>query len=212
MQPEYTRRERQVDRIVHLVGVAASLVAAGVLLGRVIPTHDALSIIAATVYSAGLVATFGLSASYNLVVHPVRKETLRKFDHAMIFVMIAGTYTPFALVSLGGTLGMALFAVVWIVAIGGFALKFVRPRRFERVSVLLYLALGWFGLFAINELVTTLTAPAFLLLGSGGILYTIGVVFHLWKTLPYHNAVWHAFVAGGAGCHYIAVLEAVVSR
>ena len=209
MFPKYTRWERLTDRGVHVLGVSASVIAAVVLLGLVISKPDGPSIVAATVYGVGLVTTFGLSAAYNLAVHPGRKETLRRYDHAAIFVMIAGTYTPFAMVSIGGTLGHGLLTVVWLVAIAGFAFKLLRPRRFERTSVFVYLALGWIGLPAVGSLIAALPALPLVLLGIGGVLYTVGVVFHLWVSLPHHNAVWHAFVLAGTGCHYVAVLQAI---
>jgi hemolysin III len=211
MFPEYTRNEWLVDGVIHALGVGASLIAAATLLYFVVATRDAPSIISAAIYGAGLVATFGFSAAYHLAVRPNWKKAIRRYDHAAIFLMIAGTYTPFALIGVGGAVGVALLASVWLIALTGMLFKLLRPRRIERASVFLYLGLGWLGLPAAGSLVAALPAAVVVLLCAGGLLYTIGVAFHSWKTLPQHNAVWHALVLAAAGCHYVAVFEVVVS-
>ena len=124
--------------------------------------------------------------------------------------MIAGTYTPFALITIGGSLGGALLASVWLMATIGVLFKLLWPTRLERASVFIYLALGWLGLPAVGSLIAALPATVVMLVGIGGVLYTIGVAFHLWETLPLHNALWHALVLAAAGCHYVAVFEVVV--
>ncbi len=210
--PEYTQMERRIDGIVHVLGLGAAVVAVAVLLHIVIPTRDVLVIVSVTIYSAGLVTIFGFSAAYNLILRPDWKETFRRYDHVAIFLMIAGTYTPFALISIGSTLGLGLLALVWLIAIFGVLIKLLRPRRFERVTLVLYLALGWIGLPAVGPLVAALSVSTLVLLAIGGVLYTIGVAFHLWETLPYQNAIWHAFVLAAAGCHYMAVLDVVVAK
>lgn len=203
----YTRAERLADGVVHAAGVALCLIGTTVLLASVVSTGGALVISAAVAYGGGLLATFGLSAAYNLVRTPDLKEAIRPFDHAAIYVMIAGTYTPFALVGLGGETGFALLAVVWAVAIVGVLLKLLWPRRFEPASIALYVALGWIGLLVIGPLFARLTESVLVLLGLGGGLYTAGVLFHLWDRLRYQNAIWHCFVLAAASCHYVAVLE-----
>ena len=148
---------------------------------------------------------FACSAAYNLTWHPNWKEALRRLDHAAIFVMIAGSYTPFSLAVIGGTWGWALFAVVWAVAALGVALKLFLPRRFERAAIVLYLAQGWSVLVVVEPLAAALSTPALSLLVAGGAIYTLGVVFHLWRSLPYHNAIWHGFVLAGSVTHFIAI-------
>lgn len=209
--PEYTPAERQIDAALHAVGFGGALLAAAVLLHIAVLRGEASEIISATVYGAGLVAMFGTSAAYNLLRRPDWKEIGRRCDHSAIFVMIAGTYTPFALVDLGGDRGHDLIVLVWTVAIGGVAIKLFRPRRFERMSLVLYLMLGWSGLLAAGPFLSALPSSTLALLGSGGLLYTVGVVFHLWARLPYHNAIWHGFVLAGAGAHYLAVLDTIAT-
>jgi hemolysin III len=135
---------------------------------------------------------------------------LRRLDHAAIFLMIAGTYTPFTLVRMGGGWGHGIAIFVWLVAVAGIALKLLYPRRLEGLSILLYLALGWAILVGLRPLFDAVPLPAIVMLGIGGVLYSVGVVFHLWQRLPYHNAIWHGFVLGAAACQWVAVLEGVV--
>lgn len=207
MQPHYSRKERLVDGVIHGLGVVGSLIAVAVLLVVVIPTRDVLAILAAGVYGAGLIAMLWLSAAYNLVDHPDWKERFRRYDHAAIFLMIASTYTPFALVTIGGRIGHGLLAIVWLLATGGMALKIGWSGRLERASVIMYLALRWAGLPAVGLLLAALPPVTLALLGAGGVLYTVGIGFHLWENLPYQNAIWHGFVLVAAVCHFASVLE-----
>jgi hemolysin III len=170
----------------------------------------ALSVIPLGVYGAGLVAMFACSAGYHLIRKARAKEIFRRLDHAAIFVMIAGTYTPFALLNMGGAWGIGLLSAVWAIALIGVVMKLALPRIFERLSVPLYLAQGWAVLVAIKPLVAAVPTLALVLIGVGGVLYTIGVLFHLWDRLPYHNAIWHGFVLVAAGVHYAAILDATI--
>ncbi len=209
MQLASTRQERRIDGAVHALGVSAALIGVIVLLHTVLATHDTRATLAASLYGAGALAMFGFSAAYHLAARPDRREILRRCDHAAIFVMIAGSYTPFALVSVGGRLGYGLLALVWLIAIGGVVLKLFWPRRLDRVSIALYLALGWIGLPAVGAVIPVLPLSALVLLGAGAVLYTAGVAFHLSRGLAHHNAIWHSFVLAAAACHYVAVLAAL---
>ncbi|MGI9383127.1 MAG: PAQR family membrane homeostasis protein TrhA [Methyloligellaceae bacterium] len=208
MFPEYSARERVADGCVHAVGVTASLAATGTLL--VVAAHmlPAASVASLAVYGVGLVAMFSFSAAYNLVTRPGLKAVLRRFDHAAIFVMIAGTYTPLALIAMGGAWGFGLFAAVWAIALIGVALNLFAPHLFRRVSIGLYLAQGWVALAALDPLVAQVSPHVLALIGIGGALYTVGVLFHVWDRLPYNNAIWHVFVLVAAAVHYAAILEA----
>lgn len=210
MTVSYTRPERVADAIVHALGVTAAAIAAAVLLGFAIAAGSAERIVAAAIYGAGMLATFGFSAAYHACAAPLWKERLRRCDHAAIYLMIAGTYTPLALVAIGGTTGITLLAAVWSVAFAGLALKLGWPRRFERLSLVLYLALGWCGLFALGAIVDALPVPALVLLLVGGLLYTVGVGFHVWRGLKFQNAIWHGCVLSAAACHYAAVVQALL--
>ena len=156
-------------------------------------------------------AMLACSALYNLTPEGARKRLFRRLDHAAIFLMIAGTYTPFALVAVGGSLGTGLLALVWTAAAGGAAAELLRLRRHDGLSVAAYLLLGWSVLPALGPLSAALSPAGLALLVAGGVLYSVGVVFHLWTRLPYHNAVWHGFVLAAAACHYAAVLRALAA-
>lgn len=212
MARDHASTERRIDRAIHVLGVSFAVIAAALLLRAVIPGDDALSIAAVSVYGFGLVATFGVSALYHSIDHPRWKEEVRRFDHGVIYVMIAGTYTPFAVIGIGGPEGYGLLALVWPAAVAGLVLKLCWPRRFERASLVLYLALGWIGLLAARSIVVALPTPALVLLVVGGLLYTAGVLFHLWERLPYQNALWHALVLVAAGCHFVAVFDTATFR
>lgn len=207
--PDYSLGERIADAAVHALGVSASLVAAVVLLVIAVSHAPPLSVVSLTVYGAGLIAVFAFSAGYHLVRRPRLKAVLRRFDHAAIFVMIAGTYTPFALISIGGRWGFTLLAIVWSVAAFGVVWKLFLPWRLERLSVALYLAQAWVMVAALEPLTAAVSSSVLMLLAIGGGLYTFGVIFHVWRRLPYHNAIWHALVLIAAACHYTAVLAAV---
>jgi hemolysin III len=206
--PHYGVGERLADGHIHVLGVTASIVGATALLVMA-SSLPAMSILSLTVYSIGLVAVFSFSAAYNLVSSPLLKAILRRFDHAAIYLKIAATYTPFALVKMSVWPGLGLLALVWAVAAFGLTTKLLFPGRLTRTSYVLYLAQGWAVVIALNPLAAAVSDRALLLLGTGGALYTIGVVFHLWHRLRYHNAIWHAFVLCASSCHYAAVVDAV---
>jgi hemolysin III len=210
--PKYSLGERVADGCLHVIGVTASLVALTVLLVIGIKSDTALWVVSLTVYGLALVATFSFSAGYNLLARPPRlKEWLRRFDHAAIFLMIAGTYTPFVLIQMNTPFGLVLLAVVWAIAAIGIALQLFAPRYLRGLSVALYLVQGWAVLAAIDPLMSAMPGRALTLLMAGGVLYTVGVVFHLWERLPYSNAIWHGFVLAAASCHFAAVIFLVAA-
>jgi hemolysin III len=209
LSPLYTRGERVADGVVHLLGLTASLIAASLLIGLTAADGDAARIASASAYGAAMVAVFAFSASYNMLSRPgLMKEVLRRCDHAAIYFKIAGTYTPFAAVSLAGAaggVGRSLLIGVWTAALAGAALKIAAPRRFEALSIALYLGLGWSILAVLGPVMEHVSQPALILLLAGGVLYSAGVAFHLWRSLPYQNAIWHGFVLAASACHFAAV-------
>jgi hemolysin III len=211
----YSRGEVVADAAVHALGAAFGLAACGVLAATTLPWAGAnpLRALAILVYAAGLLAMLGCSALYNLTpAGDPRKAVLRRCDRAAIFGMIAGTYTPFAGVAVGGAVGLGLLAGVWAAAAAGAAHALLGrwPGRRERTAVLLYLLLGWCGVVLLGPLSAALSPGALALLAAGGVLYSAGTAFHLATRLPYHNAAWHAFVLGAAACHFAAVLRGIV--
>ena len=211
MFPRYTRSEQQADRYIHVIGVPLGAAALASILATAIGRGATAPAIGLILYGCALLAMLACSALYNLTPPSPRKALLRRLDHAAIFIMIAGTYTPFLLIPAHGVAAGRLLAWVWAAAIAGAAMKLLRPRRLERLSVALYLLLGWSFLLILDELLIALPRPALLLLAAGGLLYTGGVAFHLLDRLPYHNAIWHALVLAAAACHYAAIMGYVAS-
>jgi hemolysin III len=206
----YSAGELSSDRVVHAIGTLASPIAVAVLVGIAIARNRGAELAAVLIYSAGLLAMLGFSAAYNLAREPRRKELLRRFDHAAIFLMIAGTYTPFIANMADPDWRWGLMAAVWVPALAGIAIKLARPRRFDGLSVLIYLCLGWIALAAPRSLLGGLETQVVVLLALGGALYTLGVAFHLWHQLRFHNTIWHGAVILAAGFHYCAVLLGIV--
>jgi hemolysin III len=205
-----TRGELVADGVIHVIGITAGLAGAAILVIAAATRGSPLELAALVTYSGGLLAMLGCSAAYHLLRSSRRRELLRCFDHTAIFLMIAGTYTPFTLLRIRPFWDVALTAAVWSIALVGISLRLLNPRLFDRVSIGFYLALGWAGLVAIAPLVPLVHVSTLVLLGAGGLLYTAGVVFHLWERLPFQNAIWHAFVLTAAGVHYAAVLQEIV--
>jgi hemolysin III len=159
------------------------------------------------VYSACLLTMLGSSASYHLSPQSARRDLLRRLDHAAIFLMIAGTYTPFTARALPGDWAVAMTGSVWALALVGAYIKLRCPRRLERVDLALYLGLGWMIVIAWEPLVSSVDTTTIVLVILGGALYTIGTAFHVWRALRFQKAIWHGFVLVAAGCHYAAVLR-----
>jgi len=207
----YSAREVHADRWVHRVGISVGLAAAAALIAMLAARHATTQLMAGIVYASGLVAMLTLSAAYNLTPPSPRKDMLQRFDHAAIFVMIAGTYTPFLATMTAGLRRAALLAAIWLLAGIGSALKLAFPRRLEGLAVITYLLVGWAPLLILAPLYEVAAPLVLALLAIGGVIYTVGVAFHLWEALPYHRAIWHGMVLAAAGVHYGAVLAVVVA-
>ena len=206
----YDRHEILADGIVHALGVVSGLVAVIVLLVLAAQTAGPWELTSVAIYGGGLLAVLVISAVYNLwPVSPV-KWVLRRFDHSAIYLLIAGTYTPFIMQMRSEITAIVLLGGVWAGSIAGVILKLCLPGRFDRLAILLYLLLGWSGVMAYEAVFGALPGSTLTLLAAGGLLYTVGVIFHVWEGLRFQNAIWHAFVLVAAGCHYGAVLDCVV--
>lgn len=208
-QSERLRREEVANAITHGLGVVASLSGGAVLVTLAVLHGDAWQIAGAAVFGASLLLLYSASTLYHAVGHRVAKARLQVFDHCAIFVLIAGTYTPFMLVSLRGPWGWWLFGVVWALAAAGIVFKLFFTGRYDRLSTAMYLAMGWLVLVAIGPMVRAVPPPTLLWLAAGGLAYTAGTVFYLNRRMPYAHAIWHLFVLGGSACHFVAVLSEV---
>ncbi|MDX2203411.1 MAG: hemolysin III family protein [Hyphomicrobiaceae bacterium] len=204
-----TASEIYADNVIHWIGVTTGFIAVAAMMLAALTMLPAASSLSLAIYGAAMLAMFTCSAAYHMVPAAEWKGLLRRLDHAAIFVKIAGTYTPFTAIKLGGTGGMTLLALVWAVALVGAAGKLFLTSTWDRLALPLYLALGWTGIAVFGPLSSSIGEVALGLLAAGGILYTIGVVFHLWTSLPYQNAIWHGFVLTATGCHFGAVTTAV---
>lgn len=204
-EPAETGAEKAADAAIHFVGVAAALLGSAWLLGRAFGATRPDEFASLAIYCGGLVGMLAVSAAYNLAPPGRGKDILRRLDHAMIFVMIAGSYTPFAAARLGGWTGPLLCAGVWAMAGVGLAVKAAFPRVLERFRVALYLGMGWIMVAAFDPLVATVSKGVIALLVVGGVLYSLGVVFHLADRLRYSRAIWHAFVLVAACIHFSAI-------
>jgi hemolysin III len=207
----YDRAELIADGVIHVFGVACGLVAATALIVMTGVFASPSEIVSVSIYGAGLLAMLGFSAAYNLWPVSPRKWLLRRLDHSAIYVLIAATYTPFLVEMKDRVFALALLVGVWCTAAIGVLLKLSLPGRFDRLAVGLYLAMGWSGAVAYHSAAASLPKLAFWFIIAGGVLYTLGVVFHVWQRLRFQNAIWHAFVLLGAACHYTAVLDMVLA-
>ncbi len=208
-RPAYSRAELISDAVVHVVGLAAMLAAVPVLITvTAFVRGDAAAIVGTSIYGATLIAMLLFSALYNIIRSPNWNGLLRRLDHSAIYLKIAGTYTPFTLLS---GQGAPLMAGLWVAAAVGSALKAVDPVRFRWIGLALYLAMGWGGAVAGWSLFGSLTSPTLLLIAIGGMLYTLGIVAFLWDRMPFHNTIWHVFVLVASVVFYAAVTVQVVA-
>lgn len=205
--PLYDREELIADGVIHLAGLCFALVG-GAALAALAADHagNPASFAAVLAYVVALTAMFGFSAAYNLCPVCRTKAVLRRCDHAAIYLLIAGTCTPFLAHAADGRTVVALLGI-WAVAGLGIVAKLVLPRRLDRISVAFYVLLGWGGILLLRSLGSEATATTFRLVCAGGILISLGVIFHAWRHLRFHNAIWHGFVLIGTACHYAAVLD-----
>jgi len=210
MPAAYTPREELANSLTHGLGVVLSLAGLVLLVLGSAQHGTAWHVVSTAIFGTTLVLLYTASTLYHSLRGAELKQLLRKFDHAAIFLLIAGTYTPFVLVTLRGPWGWSLFGVVWGLAIAGVTIKFWLAGRYRLASTLIYLAMGWLVMVAIKPLVAALPAGGVKLLIAGGLCYTGGAAFYLWKRLPYHHAIWHLWVLGGSACHWAAVFLYVV--
>ena len=193
-----------------MFGTFAGVVGSAMLAGIAAGIAERPIFLASLVYSLCLLTMLGCSAAYSLASNAPRKGFLRRLDHSAIFLMIAGTYTPFTTCRLHGVWAIGMTAAVWTGAITGAVMEMTCARGIKQVSIVAYLALGWLILVGVRPMLASVDAMTAVLIGVGGVLYSLGIGFHLWRALPFHNAIWHSFVLVAASCHYAAILHGVV--
>jgi hemolysin III len=203
----YSRPEEQLHALTAGLGIVACTVGIPCLVW--VSRSDPWKLASALVFGISALAMFVTSVFYHHERDLERKVRLRKLDHAAIYLLIAGTYTPIALIAMGGAWGWTLFGAMWTVAAIGIIAKATVGFRFPRLSLILYLAMGWVGMLAISPMTASLNGSELTWLIAGGLVYTAGTPFYAWKKQRYTHAVWHLFVLGGVACHFAAVMSVV---
>ena len=208
---DYDRTELIADGIVHVIGVSLGSIGAVILLVLAIISAGALDALAVSTYSIALMSTLLLSATYNLWPVSPAKWLLRRLDHSAIYALIAASYTPFIVEMRNGILAIVLLVTLWCIAALGIAVKLVLPGRFDRLSIAVYLLMGWSGMILYHALFAGLPTLTIRLVVGAGFLYTAGVPFHLWQRLRFQNAIWHIFVLLATACQFAAVTNLVLT-
>ena len=206
----YTLGEEIANSLTHGVGALLAIGGLATLVTLAALRGDVWHVVSCSIYGAAMVILYTASTLYHGITAPRAKNALQVFDHAAIFLLIAGTYTPFTLVSLRGPWGWSLFGTVWGLAVAGIVLEIGFPRRWPALSLTLYVAMGWVVVVAVKPLLEVLPTGGLVLLVLGGLAYTAGIGFYAWKKLPYGHAIWHLFVLAGTVFHFFAVLLYVV--
>jgi len=206
----YPIGEEIANAVTHGVGVALGIVGLVILVMQAAHAGDPWRVTAFSIYGTTLIALYLASTLYHSIPFTKAKRVLQRLDHAAIYLLIAGSYTPLLLVTLRGPTGWTFFGIVWGIAITGCTLEFVAGRRWRRLSLVAYLAMGWISVLIFKQITENLPAGGVALLVAGGATYTAGVIFYVWKRLPYSHAIWHLFVLGGSVCHFLLFLVHVL--
>ena len=207
---EYTSAEEIANSITHGFGSLLSIGGLAVLVGFASVHGNAWHITACSIFGTTLILSYLSSTLYHSIPLPGAKRVLKVIDHAAIYLLIAGTYTPFTLVSLRGTWGWSLFGTIWGLALLGVMLKATMLGKISGISTAIYLAMGWIVLVAFKPMLAAVESGGLVLLLLGGLAYSGGVVFYAWEKLPYNHAIWHLFVMAGSLCHFFAILLYVI--
>lgn len=203
--------EEIANSITHGIGTLLSVAGLTLLVTYSILGNDPWRIISASIYGTTLILLFLASTLYHSLQYSRVKKVFKLLDHCAIYLLIAGTYTPFLLVSMRGTIGWLLLATIWFLALLGIIFKLTCIERFKKLSLATYILMGWLIIVASKELVQNLSMEGLVWLVAGGILYTVGIIFYVWHRLPFNHAIWHLFVLGGSICHFFTIFFYVLS-
>lgn len=206
----YSIAEELANSISHGLGIVLAIVGLAVLVGFAAAYGSAKHIVGVSVFGLSMILLYTASTLYHSVTNVKAKEVLRTLDHSAIYLLIAGTYTPFCLVNLEGVWGWSVFAAIWTLALVGIVSRVWLGRKSSKVSVAIYLLMGWFIVIAFKPLMESISSLGLILLISGGVCYSAGVLFYVWRRLPFHHAIWHIFVLGGTVLHFFAVLFSTI--
>ncbi|WP_070970269.1 PAQR family membrane homeostasis protein TrhA [Vibrio sonorensis] len=202
----YSVKEEVANVITHGAGLVFGIIGLVLLLIKALNHNaDALTVTSVSIYGASMIVLFLASTLYHAIPYKSAKKALKTFDHCAIYLLIAGSYTPFLLVSLRTPLAVGLMIVIWVIALIGIILKLAFVYRFKKLSLVTYLMMGWLSLVVVYQLAVTLEVGGLTLLAAGGLVYSLGVVFYLAKKIPFNHAIWHCFVLAGCVCHFLAI-------
>lgn len=208
---QYTVGEEIANAVTHGVAALLSIAGLAVLVAFAVLYSGSPKVVAAvSIFGASMVFLYTASTLYHSIPNPRAKKVLQYLDHSMIYVLIAGSYTPFCLITLHGYTGIALLCAVWLIAIAGISLQAVLLHKADWINCLLYLSMGWLAVFVIDPLVSTLDSTGLALLVAGGLAYTVGVVFYIFERIPFSHAIWHTFVFAGTTLQFFSVLFYVI--
>ena len=210
MTPIADIREEIANALTHGLAAAAALAASAVLITLAAIHGDGWQLASAIVFGITLLLLYTASTLYHAIQHPVSKGRLKVFDHCAIYLLIAGTYTPFTLIGLRGPWGWGLFAAIWTLAVAGVVFKLFYTRRFKKLSTAIYVAMGWLVLVAIKPMWSSLDGWTLGWLFAGGAFYTLGTFFYHRESIPYSHAIWHSFVIAGSVCHFVSVTAQIL--
>jgi len=203
---QLTTAEEIVNSITHGIGVLLSIVALVILVSVAVKHGNSWHIVSFAIFGVSLIILYTSSTLYHSFTNLKVKNIFARLDHASIFILIAGTYTPILLTTLRGTLGWVLFGIIWGTAITGIVIRSIYLHEFRKLMVAIYLIMGWMFVFALKSVISNMPAISLWLLVLGGITYSLGVVFYAWRNLPYGHGIWHLFVLGGSTLHFFAIL------
>ena len=207
----YTTGEEIANAVTHGIAALMSIAGLAILVGFAVAYSGSPTVITTvSVFGASMIFLYVASTLYHAIPNPKAKRILQRLDHSMIYVLIAGSYTPFCLVTLEGVTGIALCIAVWAIALAGIALQGVLIKKSKWLNSLLYLAMGWLVILVIEPLIENLANGGLWLLTAGGLSYSLGVIFYIWKSIPYSHAIWHVFVFAGTVLQFLAVLLYVI--
>jgi len=207
---EYTIAEEIAHTLTHGFGMLLSIAGLVILVAFSSLNGDSWHVISSSIYGSSLILLYGASALYHGIPHSSAKAVLQRIDHAAIYILIAGTYTPFLLISLRGSWGWSLFGIIWSLALVGVVLEFIQWKPFKKISLALYLGMGWIILIAINPMLKQVETGGLVLLLVGGLFYSFGVIFYVWEKLTFNHAIWHLFVLAGSASHFFSILLYVI--
>lgn len=203
---EYSVKEEFANTLTHALGMVLSVVGLVLLLIKANEHNaDTMTLVSMSVYGGSMIVLFLASTLYHAIPSPKAKRALKTFDHCAIYLLIAGSYTPFLLVTLRTPLALGLMGVIWAIALFGIVMKLAFVYRFKKLSLVTYLTMGWLSLIVIYQLALNLSVEGLTLLALGGVIYSLGVIFYVAKRIPYNHAIWHGFVLAGCACHFFAI-------